>query len=74
MSKDQFIARWGDEMTGLLLAAFTEAYCPTLPDKGGSQSEEAIRGRFLIRKLKDARALLERIYNDLTEGKPKDGR
>jgi len=53
MTKDEFVAAWGDEMTGLLLAAFAAE------KKAGDFSAD---GRFFVQQMRRARDLLGRIY------------
>jgi len=60
-TKEDFVTRWADELTGLLLASFAEAK---------NYGESAKDGRFMIQQMKRARNLLERIYHDFAEPVP----
>jgi hypothetical protein len=55
-TKEDFMAKWADELSGLLLAAFAEE------KKGTDFSRD---GRFMVVQLRRARSLLERMYDDL---------
>jgi hypothetical protein len=52
-TKDDFLARWQDELNGLLLAAFVE-------ERKGT--DFARDGRFMVQQMRRARDLLQRIY------------
>ena len=69
MSKDEFTAKYGDEMTGLLLAAFAQM---SSRQKSQVPNDEgyAADGRFVINQMKRARDLLGRMFDDAV-AKPK---
>jgi hypothetical protein len=54
-TKDDFLARWQDELNGLLLAAFVE-------ERKGS--DFARDGRFMVQQMRRARDLLQRIHSE----------
>ena len=55
-TKDEFIANWQDELTGLLLASFAEEK---------RQGEFAKDGKFFIHQMRRGRDLLARMHADL---------
>ena len=69
MTKDEFIACWADELSGLLLRAMAEDWpYSQFKDKGMSDDKvAAAKGRFMIQQLRRARSLLERMYADIKE-------
>ena len=67
MSKDEFTAKYGDELTGLLLAAFNNV---DLGKHKLSEESFAKDGRFVINQMKRARDLLGRMFDDAV-AKPK---
>lgn len=55
-SREEFAAKFTDELCGLLVAAMSEGLKP---------NEFAINGRFMIQQMKRGRDLLDRMYYDL---------
>ena len=60
MTKDEFIAKFADELTGLLLASFAQmADRQKVP---GDDKSNAADGRFMIQQMRKARDLLARMH------------
>lgn len=59
MDKAAFVAKWSDELSGLLLGAFALA-----SEGDGSNMVPAKIGRHMLATLKRSVTLLERIYDD----------
>jgi hypothetical protein len=53
-TKDEFLAAWADELTGLLLASFAE--------EKKHAFDPARDGRFFVQQLRRARDLLQRMW------------
>lgn len=56
MTRDEFIGRFGDELTGLLLESFHVA---------PRQGDFAANGRLIIEQMKRGRALLGKLYDSM---------
>lgn len=63
VTKDEFIAKFGDELTGLLLASFAQA------EKSGPV-DMAENGRFMLNQMRKARGLLVRMHEAIQPPPP----
>ena len=62
MTRQEFMDRWSNELSGLLIASFAE--------NERAVGSFADKGRYMIAKLRQARTLLDGIYDDLVPQKP----
>ena len=71
MTRDDFVAKWGDVLNGLLLAAIAEAstnrdFC--------DDKHMGIRGRFMLTQMKRGRDMLKEMFDDLQPPKEEPAR
>jgi hypothetical protein len=62
-SRQEFIDHFADQVSGLLLSAFGEAWT----------ADEGAKGKWMLKKLRQARTLLDEMYTELEpvkEAKP----
>jgi hypothetical protein len=71
MTKEEFVPKWIDEVSGLLMASFAEADRSIVARKTGEDKDMAEAGRQMLAQLRRARSLLERIHHDLAKSEPK---
>ena len=70
MTKDEFVAKWSDELNGLLLASFAEEEAFTKAGKDFCDDKRmATQGRFMKLMLRRGLDLLHRIHTDLNPPK-----
>jgi hypothetical protein len=62
-----FLDRYGNEMRGLLLQAYAENYATNLFTAKGQSDYHERQGRAMGKQLAEAKAILQRIYTDLTK-------
>ena len=59
-TKDEFIARWQDELSGFVLAAFA--------NQENERVDMAAKARFMLLQLRRVRELLGKMHDDLAGG------
>ncbi len=66
MTKDQFAQKYLDEMVGLLLIAFSAEE----NSRGITETQVAMKGKFMMDTMKRAKLLLARMHDDLAKPEP----
>lgn len=59
-TKDEFVTRWLNELTGLSLQGFAA--------KEECRGDMAGQGRWMLQQIRSAKSLLERMHDDLAAG------